>query len=66
MMCLGAILISRISRLVIGTSNYKNFFCLNDNVNDFLKNNKIIVKKNVLQKKCTKILKNFFQQHRMD
>lgn len=58
MMCTGAIIQSRISRVVFGTSN-EPFGYLTK-----IDNKKIEVKTNVLKKECTNILSNFFKEKR--
>ncbi|UNB92183.1 MAG: hypothetical protein G3R24_00705 [gamma proteobacterium endosymbiont of Trioza apicalis] len=52
-MCIGAIMIARIKRLVFGTEyNKKNI------------NNKIIINKNILKKNCSSQLSKFFYKKR--
>lgn len=58
MMCTGAIIQSRISKVVYGTNNYA-FGYLSK-----IDNNKIIIKKNILKKECLDILSKFFQEQR--
>lgn len=58
MMCTGAILQARISRVVYGTRNY-SFGYLSK-----LDNNKINVTGNILEDECVKLLKNFFKNKR--
>ncbi|QNS01955.1 MAG: nucleoside deaminase [Buchnera aphidicola (Pentalonia nigronervosa)] len=63
-MCWGAIIHSRIKRLVFGANSKKiDDQFLNKNV---LYNKKINLKitKNIMQKQCSKILTNFFQKKR--
>ncbi|CAL4320600.1 tRNA adenosine(34) deaminase TadA [Buchnera aphidicola] len=65
LMCLGAILNSRIKTLVIGTSKKKKSNLLY--MNEFIFNNKkfkIKVIRNILQKECSSLLKNFFLNKR--
>ncbi|NIG99224.1 MAG: tRNA-specific adenosine deaminase [Buchnera aphidicola (Periphyllus acericola)] len=66
MMCLGAILHSRINKLIIGAKKNKIF------KNILYKNNKILsskrfkikIVKNVLKNECSNLLKNFFLNKR--
>lgn len=67
MMCCGAIIHSRIKKLVFGAN------CHNSNKIDSFKkillnlkyNYKLIIKKNIMQNECSKLLKNFFKYKRM-
>lgn len=63
-MCYGAIIHSRISRLVFGTSynNKDSYTYLNQNQYKRIKKSKIIITKNVLNKECKNILKFFFKK----
>ncbi|XBC43029.1 MAG: tRNA adenosine(34) deaminase TadA [Buchnera aphidicola (Kaburagia rhusicola ensigallis)] len=63
-MCYGAIIHSRISRLVFGTSyNNKNSYThFNENQYERIKKSKIIITKNILNKECKNILKFFFKK----
>ncbi|XBC41997.1 MAG: tRNA adenosine(34) deaminase TadA [Buchnera aphidicola (Kaburagia rhusicola rhusicola)] len=63
-MCYGAIIHSRISRLVFGTSyNNKNSYThFNENQYESIKKSKIIITKNILNKECKNILKFFFKK----
>ncbi|QCI23265.1 tRNA adenosine(34) deaminase TadA [Buchnera aphidicola] len=65
-MCYGAIIHSRISRLVFGASynNKNDYFCLNNDLLRVIKKNNITVTKNILKKECRNILKNFFWNKR--
>lgn len=65
-MCASAIIQSRISKLVIGTStmDLKNKEIVNLIFLDSIKNKKIILEKNVLENECSSILKSFFQTQR--
>lgn len=58
LMCTGAILQARISRVVYGTSNYA-FGYLSK-----MDNNKIDIKKDVLSSECQNILSTFFREKR--
>ena len=65
-MCASAIIQSRISKLVIGTStmDLKNKEVVNLIFLDSIKNKKIILEENVLENECSSILKSFFQMQR--
>ncbi|XBC38400.1 MAG: tRNA adenosine(34) deaminase TadA [Buchnera aphidicola (Floraphis choui)] len=65
-MCYGAIIHSRISRLVFGTSynNKSNYNFIKSNVLKHIKKNKIIITENVLEQECTSILQKFFKNRR--
>lgn len=65
-MCASAIIQSRISKLVIGTStmDLKNKEIVNLIFLDSIKNQKIILEENVLENECSDILKSFFQMQR--
>ena len=65
-MCASAIVQSRISKLVIGTStmDLKNKEIVNLIFLDSIKNKKIILEENVLENECSNILKSFFQMQR--
>ena len=65
-MCASAIVQSRISKLVIGTStmDLKNKEVVNLIFLDSIKNKKIILEENVLENECSNILKSFFQMQR--
>ena len=66
-MCASAIVQSRISKLVIGTStmDLKNKEIVNLIFLDSIKNKKIILEENVLENECSNILKSFFQMQRL-
>ena len=65
-MCASAIIQSRISKLVIGTStmDLKNKEVVNLIFLDSIKNKKIILEENVLENECSDILKSFFKMQR--
>lgn len=65
-MCASAIVQSRISKLVIGTStmDLKNKEIVNLIFLDSIKNKKIILEENVLENECSDILKSFFKMQR--
>lgn len=58
LMCCGAIIQSRIKKVVYGTSN-ENYGAV-----ELLEKNNIEVEKNVLQNKCSLILQEFFKKRR--
>ena len=58
LMCTGAIIQSRIKKVVYGTKN-EAFGYLSK-----LKDNKIEIKSNILKQECTNILKDFFKEKR--
>jgi len=65
-MCAGAIVNSRIKKLVIGTMDPKGGACgslYNIVENDNL-NHRVIVRRGILEKKCSNIMKNFFKKLR--
>ena len=65
-MCAGAIVNSRIKKLVIGTMDPKGGACgslYNIVENDNL-NHRVIVRRGVLEKECSNIMKNFFKKLR--
>ena len=67
LMCFGAIMNARISRIVFGAyDNKKDVFRLSADVEkkDFF-NHKIVVAGGVLDTECSKILKNFFTSRRV-
>ena len=66
LMCASAIIQSRISKLVIGTStmDLKNKEIVNLIFLDSIKNKKIILEENVLENECSDILKSFFKMQR--
>ena len=59
LMCIGAIIESRIKKVVIGCNNSHNRDLI-----DLLKKNKIEVVENVLSNECCMILKDFFKAKR--
>lgn len=69
-MCAGAILQSRIKKLVIGTESEKSgSFGTVINMNEILDNekfnHKVEIEKGILKDECSKILTNFFENLRM-
>lgn len=65
-MCFGAIIHSRIERLVFGASDPKSGVCgssLNLSLKDFF-NHQIIVSKGILENECKNILQSFFKLRR--
>lgn len=65
-MCAGAIVNSRIDRLVIGTKDSKMGCCgtVEDLTNNPNFNHRVDIKFGVLQEECSKILKDFFKELR--
>ena len=65
-MCVGAIIHSRINKLIIGANDPKTGACGSAFriINSKKSNHKIIVKKGVLKKECSDIIKKFFQKKR--
>lgn len=64
-MCAGALILSRISQVVFGASDPKTgAFGSKININSLKLNHKIKVKKDVLEKECRQLLKDFFKQKR--
>lgn len=65
-MCAGAIVNSRIQRLVIGTKDYKRGCCgsILNLVNYPEFNHKVELKFGVLEKECREVLQNFFKELR--
>lgn len=62
-MCWGAIVSSRISRLIYGASDSKQLFNLQTADLSYL-SSKLSITKGVLEKECSEILKTFFQNKR--
>ena len=65
-MCAGALIQSRMSKVYIGTMDYKTGACgsvLNLLV-DYEFNHRVEIEKNILQEECEKILKDFFKELR--
>ena len=58
MMCTGAIIQSRISKVVYGTNNYVFGYLTKIN------NHKIAIKQGILKEECLNILSKFFQEQR--
>ena len=65
-MCAGAIINSRIKKVYIGTLDEKTGAAgsVLDLFSDYKFNHKVEIEKNVLQKECEKILKDFFKDLR--
>lgn len=68
-MCAGAILQSRIKKLVIGADSEKSgsfgsIIDLNEILNNEKFNHKVEIKKGVLKEECSKIVSNFFEKLR--
>ncbi|MGF0040665.1 tRNA adenosine(34) deaminase TadA [Peptoniphilaceae bacterium SGI.131] len=65
-MCAGALVLSRIERLVIGASDQKRGFAgsVISLVDDPIFNHQIEVEKGVLEEECSRILSDFFKKKR--
>ncbi|MFH1768006.1 MAG: tRNA adenosine(34) deaminase TadA [Candidatus Omnitrophota bacterium] len=64
-MCAGALILSRISRVVFGAADPKTgAFGSKTDVNKLGLNHKIKVKKGVLEKECAEIIREFFKNKR--
>ena len=65
-MCAGAIINSRIKRVVVGTSDPKTGACgsVLNLFEDYKFNHKVEYKNNVMQEECEEILKKFFKELR--
>ena len=65
-MCAGALIQSRIKKLVIGTMDEKTGACgsVLNLLEDYEFNHKIQIEKGILEKECSLILKNFFKNLR--
>ena len=65
-MCAGAMVLARISRLVIGTDDPKTGACgsLYNIANDERLNHRIEITRGVLKEECSTLLKEFFRQKR--
>lgn len=60
-MCAGAIINARIKELYIGTEDNKTGACGSVlNIFDYPFNHKVEIEKNIMQKQCEKIIKDFF------
>ncbi|QCI17078.1 tRNA adenosine(34) deaminase TadA [Buchnera aphidicola (Aphis helianthi)] len=65
LMCFGAIIHSRISRLVFGASDKKDKKYLFKNIFlELQKKNKLKIQKNIMEYQCSQILINFFKNKR--
>jgi tRNA(adenine34) deaminase len=67
-MCLGAIMIARVKRLVYGASDIKTGVCgsCGDLSNSKFFHHKITITNKVLEKECSEILKKFFKIRRQN
>jgi len=65
-MCAGAIVLSRLKRLIYGASDPKSGACdsLYSITNDKRLNHRCIIKKGVLEEECSKLLSDFFRELR--
>ena len=66
-MCAGALIQSRISKVYIGTMDYKTGACgsVLNLLKDYEFNHKVEMEKDILQEDCEKILKDFFKELRV-
>lgn len=65
LMCAGALILSRIKEVVFGTSDPKaGAFGSKLDINNLNLNHKIKVRKNILDKECAQLIKDFFKQKR--
>ena len=62
LMCCGAIIQSRIKKVVYGTSN--EYYGAVESINNTLKKYNIEVENNILQNECSNIMKEFFKKRR--
>lgn len=62
LMCCGAIIQSRIKKLVYGTSN--EYYGAVESIDNTLKKYNIEVENNILQNECSNIMKEFFKKRR--
>lgn len=66
-MCMGAIINSRIKRVVYGAKDKKAGACGSKlNLNEFNLNHKVEITENILEYECSKILSDFFKRLRDD
>lgn len=66
-MCMGAIINSRIKRVVYGAKDKKAGACGSKlNLNEFNLNHKVEITENILEDECSKILSDFFKRLRDD
>lgn len=66
-MCAGALILSRIERVVFGASDPKTgAFGSKIDINSLKLNHKIKVKKGLLEKECSRLLKDFFKAKRQN
>lgn len=65
-MCAGAMVLARVSRLVIGTMDPKAGACgsLHNIASDGRLNHRIEITEGVLQERCSKLLRDFFRERR--
>lgn len=65
-MCAGAIINSRLKKVYIGTSDTKNGACgsVNNLLEEYSQNYKVESEKEIKQKECEQILKDFFRELR--
>jgi len=66
-MCAGALILARIGKVVFGASDSKTgAFGSKLDINKLRLNHKINVKKGVLEKDCSQIIKEFFRKKRLE
>lgn len=67
LMCIGAIIHARVSRLVIGASDPKSgaVYSVYSVGNDKLLNHSLSISSGVLEEECSQLLKSFFKERRM-
>ncbi len=65
-MCAGALILSRIEKVNIGTMDYKTGACGSclNLLEDYTFNHKVEVQTGILQKECEELLKKFFKELR--
>jgi tRNA(adenine34) deaminase len=64
-MCAGALILSRIDRIIFGASDPKTgAFGSKINVNTLRLNHRIKIKKGILERECSQLLKDFFKEKR--
>ena len=67
-MCAGAIVLARIKKIVFGAEDPKNGACgtLYNIPEDTRLNHRCEIEKGILKEECSELLKNFFQNLRMN
>jgi len=65
-MCAGALILSRIDKIIFGATDLKTGACGSKiDINALKLNHKLKFKKGVLEKECSQILKDFFKKKRV-